>query len=260
MISREEWETAYRELIADSRKRLGPPPTFEEVEALSRGELSEVEADRVRELLSCYPDLLRVMTVPSPANAAGVLTHAEVTLTDEEIASDLEKIRERVRSAPASLSPPVVFPRKWPSPRALAIAAGIIVVIAIGSFALRRMTSEPRALITQVLYPEGTRGGGRRGLPSGAPVRLATDADYTLQPVFESSHRYREYRLELFDLSSEPPRPVWLRENVVQQPDDTYPTRLSTGDLEPGLYRLVLSGVNGTVEPLAQYTIRLSAR
>ena len=59
------------------------------------------------------------------------------------------------------------------------------------------------------------------------------------------------------DLATAPPRRVWLREKVVQQPDGSFPVRLSTDDLDPGLYRLVLYGADGTVEYLAEYTIRL---
>jgi len=62
MISKEDWDDVYRKLIADGRNRVEGPPTFEEVEALSRGDLTEEAAERVREALSCYPDLLRVFT------------------------------------------------------------------------------------------------------------------------------------------------------------------------------------------------------
>jgi hypothetical protein len=248
MISREEWETVYRDLIADGQK-LGPPPTFEEVEALSEGRLQEPEAERVRELLSAYPDLLRVVTEPFDLNAEGVLTEGE-------IAAGLAKIRERVRPEPA---PPLPFEQPRRSPRVFAIAAGVIIAVAIGAIAVRQLTNEPRGEVAQVLYPDATRGGVHRGVPNGAPVRLSTDTDYTLQPAFESRRHYGEYQLELLDLASEPPRRVWLRENVARQPDGTYPVRLATDDLEPGLYRLVLFGVGETRDSLAEYTIRLAA-
>jgi hypothetical protein len=249
MISRDDWEAAYRHLIAVDRRRLGPPPTFEEVEALSRGELPEEEAERVRERLSCYPDLLRVLTEPFPANAEGVLT-------DDEIAADLAKIRERARHTPASPAPPVPFPERRPAYRSLAIAAGIVIAVAIGIVSVRRTMSEPRSMMTQVLYPEAQR----RGLPSQTAVPLSKKVDYMLQAVFSSRRQYGQYRMELLDVASVPPRRIWLRDDVTQRPDGTYVVRLSTDELEPGLYRLVLYGVDDTVEPLAEYTIRLSVR
>ena len=248
MITREEWDVIYREQIAKGRKRLGPP-TFEEVEALSRGELPQREADRIRELLSYYPDLLRVFTEPLPSSAEGVLTN-------EELASDLAKIRDRVRGG---FAPPTEIERERPYWRVLAIAAVVVIAIALGSIGVWRMTSPPRALLTVVVYPEGSRGIGARGIPTVTPVPLSKGADYILKPVFESRQHYREYRIELLDLATAPPKRLWLRDHIAPQPDGTYPVRLSTKDLEPGLYRLVLYGVDGAVEGLAEYTLRLKA-
>lgn len=252
MISKEEWDAAYHALIAEGPTRVGPPPTLEEVEALSRGQLQEPEAERVRALLAHYPDLLRVLTEPFPKHGEGVLT-------DEQLAADLAKIRERVRREHA---PPNELRKKRSPPRALAIAAGIAIAIAIGSIAVHQMTHS-RTVAMVVLYSDGERGGSidQRGVPAQAPIQLSTATDYvlTLEPAFRSSRRYSRYRLELLDLSGVPPRRVWLLEEVQRQTDGTPRVSLSTDRLEPGLYRLILYGVNGTVERLAEYTLRLSA-
>jgi hypothetical protein len=250
MIRKEDWDTVYRRQLADGQKRLGPPPTFEEVEALSSGRLPEEEAERLRELLSYYPDLLRVLTEPFPDSGDGVLS-------DDEIKADLDKIRERIRS---TAPPPLAFPQKESPQRAFPLAAGIIIAIALAGVGVWRMTSHPRGVVTQVLYPARDRGIGARGVPSATPAHLSKDIDYLLEPVYDSPRAYREYRLELLDLGTTPPRRVWLRENVTQQRDGTYPVRLSTDKLDPGLYRLVLYGVDGTVDDLADYTIRLKAK
>jgi hypothetical protein len=248
MIRKEDWDAVYRRQLADGQQRLGPPPTFEEVEALSSGRLPEEEAERLRELLSYYPDMLRVLTEPFPATGEGVLT-------DEELKTDLDKLRYRIRT---SAPPPLAFPRKE-SPRwALPLAAGIIIAIALGGVGVWRITSHPRGVVTQVLYPEKDRGIFARGVPSATPAHLSKETDYLLQPVYDSPRAYREYRLELLDLGTAPPRRVWIRDNVTPQRDGTYPVRLSTGNLDPGLYRLVLYGVDGIVDHLADYTIRLS--
>jgi hypothetical protein len=247
MINKEEWDAAYGVLIAEGRERLGAPPTFEEVEALSRGQLQEPDAERVRALLAHYPDLLRVLSEPFPETATGVLT-------DEQLAGDIAAIRARVQRPATS---PAEFRRKRLTPRAYAIAAGIVIAIGIGSIAVRRMTHEPRAMATIVLFPDGLRGGSiNPGVPAQAPVQLSTASDYTLKPAFSFRGGYDEYSLELLDLRSTPPRRVWLREHISRQPDDTYPVPLATDDLEPGLYRLVLYGSD---QPLAEYTLRLSA-
>jgi hypothetical protein len=250
MIRKEDWDAVYRRQLADGQKRLGPPPTFEEVEALSSGQLPEEKAERIRELLSYYPDMLRILTEPFPDSGDGVLK-------DEELEADLDKIRERIRTTAPS---PLAFPQKeWPR-RAFPLAASIIIAIALGGVGVWRMMSHPRGVVTQVLYPERDRGIGARGAPSATPARLSKDTDYLLEPVFDSPRAYREYRLELLDLGTTPPRRVWLRENVTQQRDSTYPVRLSTDKLDPGLYRLILYGVDGSVDDLADYTIRLKAK
>ncbi len=249
MIRKQDWDAAYRRHLAHGQRRLGPPPSFEEVEALSRGQLSEEEAERIRELLSYYPDMLRILTEPFPDSSDGVLSEQELT-------ADLAKIRGRIRS---NAPPPLAFARKEPR-RVFALAAGIVIAIALAGAGVWRLTSNPRGVVSQVLYPERDRGIGARGVPSATPTRLTKDNDYLLEPVFDSPRQYRGYRLELLDLGSTPPRRVWLRENVTQQRDGTFPVRLSTGELDPGLYRLVLYGVDDTVDDLAGYTIRLKAK
>jgi hypothetical protein len=90
-ITKDDWKAAYALLLAEGRKRLGEPPTVKEVEALFEGRLSDEDADRVRELLSYYPEMARVMTQPWPTEeeAAGILT-------PEELAEDIAKLRQRV--------------------------------------------------------------------------------------------------------------------------------------------------------------------
>lgn len=246
MIGKNEWEAATRELIAKGRADAGPPPTFEQVEALSRGELSDEEAERVREVLSHYPDMLRILTEPFPTDAEGVLT-------EEELAADLASIRSRIGRAPAK---PIPFPPRQSSARVFAFAAGFIVAIAIGSLAIWRFTSEPRSSQTKVIFADGIRG-GTRGPLDQAPAQLFTTTDYNLQLVFRARGQTPEARLGLFDISAEAPKHVWSREQIQQQADGTYPVDLPTGDLEPGLYRLELFDL-GTNEPLATYTFRLS--
>lgn len=246
MITKAEWDVLYRRQLAEGQERFAPGPTFEEVEALSAGRLSGADADRVRELLSYYPELLRVLTEPLPSGGEGVLT-------DAQVAADLASIRERVRRLPAHVPE---IQRNRPGFRVFAIAASIVIAVTLGGLGVW-LAWRPRTVQMVTAYPDITRGGDVRGTPTVAPVHLSRKADYILSPVFEVQKHYHEYRLELLDLATTPPRRVWIRNRVAQQPDATYPVRLSTRELDPGLYRLVLYGVDGTVEQLAEYTLRL---
>lgn len=250
MISKNEWEAATRELIAKGRENVGPPPTFEQVEALSRGELPEAEAERVREVLSHYPDMLRILAEPFPADGEGVLT-------DEQLAADLAKIRSQIRRTPPAATSPITFSQRRSAPRVMALAAGFAIAFAIGSLAIWRWTSEPRTIQTKVIFADGVRGGTRGGL-SQAPAQLSTATDYKLQLVLSARGAQPESRVELFDVSGDEPKRLWTREHVRQQADGTYPIDLPAEDLEPGLYRLMLFDASGTSEPLASYTLRLS--
>lgn len=249
MISKHQWQAATRELIATSRANAGPPPTFEQVEALSRGELSEEEAERVREMLSHYPDMLRILTEPFPADAEGVLT-------DEQLAADLALIRSQIkRPAGASVTPIAFSPRRSPA-HVMALAAGFTIALAIGSLAVWRLTTEPRVNQTKVIFADGVRGGTRGGLDQ-TPAQLSTATDYHLQLVVSARGVSPECRAELYDVSAENPAHLWTRGHVQQQADGTYLLALPTGDLEPGLYRLALYDAERN-ELLANYTFRLS--
>jgi hypothetical protein len=245
MISKEEWEKATRDLIAAGRARAGLPPTFEEAEALSRGELPEEEAERVRERLSYYPDMLAILAHPFPSDAEGVLT-------EEQLAADLAKIRQQIQRTP---EPPVAFPQRGISPRTVALAAGILIAIAIGSVGVWRFNTEPRTVSTRVLFPDGSRGGAR-GAPEHPPAQLSTDTDYELE-LAGTRDRPAAARIDLYDVSAELPRLVWTREHVQPGRNGAFPLRLRTDDLEPGLYRLVLEGERN--ERIAEYTLRLSS-
>lgn len=251
MISKNQWEAATRELIAKDRSSIGPPPTFEQVEALSRGELSDDEAERVREVLSHYPDMLRILTEPFP-------TDAEDVLTEEQLAADLARIRSRIKRAPNVPSQPVAFPARHSSARVLALAAGFTIALALGSLAVWRLTSEPRSTQTKVIFADGVRG-ATRGAPDQAPAQLSTETDYNLQLVVSARGAAPECRVELYDVSREPEAHLRTQEHLQQRADGTYLVALPTDDLEPGLYRLALYDAARN-ELLANYTFRLSRR
>lgn len=242
MITRAEWDAIYREQLAAGRQRV-EPPTFEEVDALSRGELELEEADRVRESLSYYPELLHAIVEPFPESGDGVLT-------DDEIAADLAKIR-----AATSRVVPLRPPRRRRD--VLAVAASLVIAIALGAFGIWHFTSVSRAVVILVIYPEASRGAGPRGLPEVTPVTISRSSDYVLRAAFESPKPYADYRFDLLDLSTQPPHRLWSRDHLQREPDATFPIRVSTRRLSPGFYRLVLYGIDGSAEEVASYTLRV---
>lgn len=235
MISESEWPKAYRDGLESAQKRVGPPPTDDEIEQLRRGDLPQDEADRVRERLSYYPNLARAIAMPFPEE--------NTTLTQQELEADVAALRKKL---PAHSAPS----------RALPIAAAILLTVAIAGIAIwvtRR--GEPRGSEPRILYADGYRGTGRQ-----TPIQLSTATDYLLQPVFRPERPYPEYRLDLLQTAAPSPRLIWSFQGVHRQADGTYPVHLSTARLTPGLYELVLYGVGGPeADRLAVYTMRVSA-
>jgi hypothetical protein len=253
MITKSDWEDAYQDLLAEGRERLGPPPTVEKVLALYAGQLDDAEAEKVRELLSYYPEMARVMTDTFPTEADGVLT-------GDEVAADRAKLRTFLGLDPAA--PPVGLPKvaslahRLPAWQ-LATAAIVVIAIGIGGYAAwlsYRMPSEER-----IFHADGQRGASlTRGPAEQTPIQLLTDTRYHLKVVFRPEQPYREYRMELFALATG--RSIWTQNGLQRQPDGFYPVDLSTKGILPGRYQFVLSGVNEKAVPLATYTVRLSRR
>ena len=72
MITKSDLKAVFDQMTAEERQRLPEPPTVEEMLAYRRGELSADEESRVRELLICYPELLRAQLrrIRGPVRAA----------------------------------------------------------------------------------------------------------------------------------------------------------------------------------------------
>lgn len=64
MITKRDWDEALDAWVDNERKRLGGPPTPEEVVQFKLGKLSASEAARVRALLVYYPELTSILTEP----------------------------------------------------------------------------------------------------------------------------------------------------------------------------------------------------
>src|SRR6476659_9263771 len=89
MANKSDWQKAGRRLTAELRQKLGDPPTAEELLAYSRGELSESEEDRIRDLLVAYPELARMYGAALP-------DEPEPGVSDKEIAAGLQDAKRRL--------------------------------------------------------------------------------------------------------------------------------------------------------------------
>ncbi|MGZ5444182.1 MAG: hypothetical protein ACXW5U_20335 [Thermoanaerobaculia bacterium] len=249
MNTTEDWREARREAFEEGRRRVGPPPAVEKVEALLAGQLPEAEAQEVREALAFYPELVRVMTRPAVEGETPVLT-------DVEREADLARIRKRLGFATA----PVIEMRpRGGGSRFLALVAGIAIAVTIGGVVvMQRWQREPRNLTRKVLIADGSR--SVRGSSSAPAVILAPATDYLLKPLHRPERVHREYRLELLDLGTSPPRAVWKRDGITREADGSFPAELSTDDLAPGDYQLVLYGIDESADRLATYRLRIDVQ
>ncbi|HEY0370967.1 MAG TPA: hypothetical protein VGD79_03145 [Thermoanaerobaculia bacterium] len=227
---------------------MGPPPPVETVEALLRGELPEAEAQRVREILAYYPELVRVMTASAPAPEE----ETSPVLTDAQREEDLASIRQRLGLGSTNVVE--LPPRRREPVRYVAIAAGIAIAVLLGVVVFMQQR-QPRVLTQKVLIADAAR--ATRGGPAPPPVALAKPTDYLLKPLYRPTRSYRAYRLALVDLGATPPHSVWKQDDVERRSDGSFPAELSTDDLRPGDYELVLYGIDAAAERLATYTLRI---
>jgi hypothetical protein len=221
MIRKSDLLSVTEEMNEEDRLRLGDPPTFEEMLAYQRGELSAADEQRVRELLICYPELARTLTEP----------FAEETPT---------------------LAPVVRFRHVW-----TAIAAAIaLVFVALywqAESKARRLDhqlSVPHVMAAeQLLLPDGQRG-------SEHATTLTVEGDsYVLVAALIHEARYPNYRLEIVDAAS---KPLWRQSGLQPRDNDTFAIVVPREFLSPGEYQIVLYGTGGPREiRVASYTVRV---
>src|SRR6266540_3152077 len=153
MITKSDFQAVNQELMAGARRRLGEPPTSEEMLAYTRGEMSPEEEASFRERLLCYPELVRTLTAPFPTE--GAAPGDPDFLSDEELAKHWASLQTRMqgRSREGRVVP---FWRAFGAiAAALAVALGALLWRAEWKLAQPRVVSDE-----QVLLPDGQRGQG----------------------------------------------------------------------------------------------------
>lgn len=212
MTSKSDWQDANRELIAEQRQRLGDPPTADELQAYSRGELSENEEERIRDLLVVYPELARMYAAPFPEEGDAV--------SEEQVRGSWNALQERLGIRKDPVHPEteaqrgrVLSFRYVPASVAAALALlffGLFVQAESRARYHAEQSRIPRVLgDPQELDPDGNRG-------THAQTMLRKDGEaYLLKPRLINQVRYAHYRIELHDAKG---AQLWF--NNTAQPDE----------------------------------------
>jgi len=243
MITKSNWQAVNRQLMENDRRRVGDPPTAEEVLAYTRGELSAEEETRVRERLVCHPDLLRALTEPFPTE--GARPGDPDYVSDEEFAAHWPALSKR--TPPANKEGRVLQFWRFTA----AMAASIAVVLGMSLWQTNRKAGQPLIVAEpQLLLPDGQRGPG----PEAAPLSAQGESVLLAIPLI-GQREYQRYRIEIV---GERERVVWKSSALAAPEDETFMLMVSRGFLDPGKYQVVVFGVTGEVEePLSTYSLRV---
>lgn len=239
MSSRNEWDAALDDYSEQERRRLGDPPTAEQLDRYKRGQLSEEERDRIRAHLAVRPEL-----------ADSLLNDI---LTDDEVEADWQKLQ---RSLPRP---------GWYERQPLRIAAGVLIAVLAGAVVqsrlsiqkLEREREEPRVFsVRHELSPlEANRGAGGED----TPYPLSANEDhYLLVPLLYEDTRQSAYRVEVVDVEAN--RNVWSK-RVALSSDAPLEISVPRAFFEPGRhYRLDLVGLDKPNAERTSYLLRVEAR
>jgi hypothetical protein len=248
MTTKAKWQAMHDELLAGERRRLGPPPTDDEILDYERGELSAEQTERVRALLVAYPELAQAISAPFPTDDAqpgdpGYLSEADVSRHWAEF----QRRNRRGR----------VLPFRKLATAAFAAAAMVAVIFGAMLWQARAERGRPVDEVVweqRDLLPGGRRGGGEEFVPlTSRAEKVAITLQMMPQPQFAG------YRLELLDVSGAEPRLVYDTTAVTVTDDMTVlvivrPKSLKAG----GKYQFVVYGVDGgRDEKLDTYSFRI---
>jgi hypothetical protein len=236
MITKSELQAIHGQMLAERRRRLGPPPTNEELFAFMRGELSSDDEARVRELLIAYPELARAMSEPFPG---------EGDLSEIELAAHWKSLQTRIHGHPAERRV-----RFWQRTSA-ALAAAMI--LAFGGIVWQRQASlAPRVTTSHVLMTDVQRGSG-----DAATLIPAGDDSFELVVSMIGPDRFDRYRLELTTAAAA--RTLWNSEPMRRPDNDTFRVVVPGRFLAAGRYQVVVWGVSGArQERIAAYPFRVA--
>jgi len=219
--------------------------------AYLRGELAPADAERVQDLLVCYPELARAMAEPFPRE--GAQRGDADFFPDAELEAQWASLqaRRRARHAPAREAP-----RPWPR-----VAAGLAAALLVTATSalwqartnadLQRALDEPRVPAdVQSLPPDGSRGGGE-----GVTLAMRGESVLLALPVAEDG-RYSRYRIALVAPGEE--RPVWRSALLRRTDGEPFALFVRRAWFTSGEYHVIVYGEEGgRQERLAAFTMRV---
>lgn len=231
MIENEEWQAAYREVLAAQRARDGEPPTVDEIEACYAGRLSNEEAARVRERLAYYPELARVMTASFPDDADDVLSDIEVEHDWKALHRDIGASR-----------------RVW---QAIAVAASLAIVAGVYFWRNSGPGLPGNQVVARVMIPDGHRGGRE------LPILLSTGDRFDLKLALPANSADGEYRVQIDVIDPPPRREVWRKPRLTREANNSLSISVDGSVLSPGSYVISVYQM-GRAEPVSRYTATVS--
>lgn len=256
MTDKKDWQDANRALTAEQRQELGDPPTAEEILAYSRGELSEVEEDRIRDLLVAYPDLAKMYAAPFPDEGDVV--------SEEQLRAGWNTLQGRLGNRNGSAARPheeaqrgrVFLFRYLPVSVAAAFALlffGLFVQAESRARYHAEQSRIPRVLgDPQELDPDGSRG-------SRPETMLRKDGEaYLLKPRLINQVRYAHYRIELLDSKG---AQLWFNNSAQPDQYDSFQIVIPHEFLRTEeRYELRIFGVDGNAKKeVGSYDLRVPA-
>lgn len=250
MITRSDIQAIHTLAVAERRNRLTNPPSDAELLAYMRDELPPAEADRVRELLLAYPELVRAMTEPFPQDdiAPGETGY----VSDEEVERRLEQLQ---RTLPGSGRRLLSF-----RPRASWAVAATLAVAFCG-LAWQYAQVRREALAPHVIgQPQLLASENRRGASGAAATVVPQADDYVVSMAVANPPDFASFRIEIVTDGNDP-QTLWKSGRLTLSDDKTLTLAIPRRLLNPGTYHLIVSGENGNVqEQLASYSIRVPER
>jgi hypothetical protein len=228
MITKSDWQAVHEELTAEDRRKLGEPPTTEEMLAYSRGALSTANTERVRAWLVSNPDMARALTQPFPEDDARPGDPDYVS--EEEIERRLAALKQQTAASRAE-GRVVQFRPMWTAlAAALALVFGVLFVRS--ELEVRRMTSRPQA--TQNITLESEQG---RGVQE--PTRVSVKTEFITLLAMPPDLPGEQYRVEITEINATSGR-RWESPAMVN--DGVLSVLVPRHYLEPGRYSVKVYG------------------